>query len=74
MYFRAFNLAALFLIFASAILSGSVAVAIVSGALVALRIAIAVLYLWLFRHADPAVLAAPIDPAQQMHWRYLRPN
>jgi hypothetical protein len=31
-------------------------------------------YFWLFRHADPTLLAAPIDPAMRMHWRYLRPN
>ncbi|MET4782874.1 hypothetical protein ABIB56_002885 [Glaciihabitans sp. UYNi722] len=73
-YFRAFNLAVLLIVFGSAIFSGSVTFAIVSGTLVALQIAIFVFYLWLFRHADPAVLAAPIDAAQQLHWRYLRPN
>lgn len=59
---------------ASAIFLGSVAFAIVSNAVVALQVAIFVLYLWLFRHADPALLTAPIDPAKRTHWRYLRPN
>lgn len=74
MYIRVFVFAILLFVFVSAIFSGEVAVAIVSGALMALQMSILVFYFWLFRHADPALLAAPIDPAIRMHWRYLRPN
>lgn len=74
MYIRVFVFALLLFAFVSAIFSGEEVVAIVSGALMGLQISILVLYFWLFRHADPALLAAPIDPAIRMHWRYLRPN
>ena len=74
MCLRVFNVALLLFIFASAIFSGVIAFAIFAGALAALQITILAFYFWLFRHADPALLAAPIDPAIRMHWRYLRPN
>ena len=74
MYLRVFNVAFFLLIFASAIFSGGVAFAIVAGSLATLQVATLAFYFWLFRHADPALLAAPIDPAIRMHWRYLRPN
>ena len=74
MCLRVFNVALLLFIFASAIFSGVIAFAIFAGALAALQITTLAFYLWLFRHADPALLAAPIDPAMRMHWRYLRPN
>ena len=70
---RVFVFALPLFVFVSAIFSGLEVVAIVSGALMVLQISILVLYFWLFRHADPALLAAPIDPAIRMHWRYLRP-
>ena len=73
-YLRFFNLAFLLFVFASAVFSGRVAIAIVAGALAALQVATLAFYSWLFRRADPALLAAPIDPAVRMHWRYLRPN
>ena len=74
MCLRVFNVALLLFIFASAIFSGVISFAIFAGALAALQITTLAFYLWLFRHADPALLAAPIDPAIRMHWRYLRPN
>lgn len=74
MCLRVFNVALLLFVFASAIFSGGVAFAIFAGALAALQVATLAFYFWLFRHADPALLAAPIDPAIRMHWRYLRPN
>lgn len=74
MYIRVFTFALVLFVFVSAVLSGEEAGAIVSGALMALQISILVFYFWLFRRADPSVLEAPIDPAVQMHWRYLRPN
>ena len=74
MCLRVFNVALLLFVFASAIFSGEVAVAVFAGALAALQVATLAFYFWLFRHADPALLAAPIDPATRMHWRYLRPN
>jgi len=74
MYIRVFTFALLLFVFVSAVLSGEEAGAIVSGVLTTLQISILVLYFWLFRHADPSVLEAPIDPAVRMHWRYLSPN
>ena len=74
MWLRVFNVALLLFVFANAIFSGGVAFAIVAGALPALKVATLVFYFWLFRHADPALLAVPIDPAIRMHWRYRRPN
>ena len=71
---RVFNVAFLLFFVAIAIFLGGVAFAIVAGALAALQVATLTFYFWLFRHADPALLAAPIDPAMRMHWRYLRPN
>ena len=73
-YLRVFNVALFLCSAAIAIFSGGVALAIVAGALAALQLAILAFYFWLFRHADPTLLAAPIDPAMRMHWRYLRPN
>ena len=74
MCLRIFNVAFLLFVFATAIFLGGVAFAIVVGALAALQVATLAFYFWLFRHADPALLAAPIDPAIRMRWRYLRPN
>ena len=74
MCLRVFNVALLLFACASAIFLCGVAFAIVAGALAALQIATLAFYFWLFRHADPALLAAPINPAVRMHWRYLRPN
>jgi hypothetical protein len=74
MYLRLFNVALLLFVFASAVYAGGVAFAIVAGALAALQITTLAFNFWLFRHADSALLAAPIDPAIRMHWRFLRPN
>lgn len=48
--------------------------AIFAGSLAVLQVATLAFYFWMFRHADPAFLAAPLDPAIRMHWHYLRPN
>ena len=73
-YLRLFNVALLLFVFASAIFSGGVAFAIVAGSLAVLQVATLAFYFWLFRHADPALLAVPIDPAIRMQRRYLRPK
>ena len=72
--FRVLNVAFFLLVYAIAIFSGGVAFAIFAGSLAVLQVGTLAFYFWLFRHADPALLAAPIDPAMRMHWRYLRPN
>jgi len=74
MCLRVFNVALLLFAVAIAIFLGGVAFAIVAGALAAFQVATLAYYFWLFRHADPALLAAPIDPAIRIQWRYLRPN
>jgi hypothetical protein len=74
MYFRVFNVALLLFMFASAIFSGGAVFAIFAGSLAVLQVATLAFYFWMFRHADPAFLAAPLDPAIRMHWHYLRPN